>query len=64
MKYSFKNQWVVGLLGAALHFFRPVFLEGSLIFSSLWTVKKRVSEGKFSGQKRFFRKFRGSASGC
>ena len=30
MKYSFKNQWVVGLLGAAIHFFRPVFLEGAL----------------------------------
>ncbi len=64
MKYSFKNQWVVGLLGAVLHFFGPVFLEGPLILGSFWIVKKRVSEGRFSDQKRFFRKFRGSASGC
>ena len=50
--------------GGYASFFRPVFLDGALIYRSLWIVKKRVSEGRFSDQKRFFRKFRGSASGC
>ncbi len=52
------------LLRAAHHFFRPVFLEGPLILGSFWIVKKRVSEGRFSDQKRFFRKFRGLILGC
>ena len=48
----------------SLHFFRPIFLAESLILRSFWIAKKRVSEGRFSGQKQFFHRFRGPALGC